>query len=91
MDVLTSVLRAGYPFELAGLVYFLFYLTMSRGRNRDRFSRRSKTFTLIASIALVASVPFHYGGEPLAIVVMFAIVGVAMWSTFADRRRPPAA
>ena len=26
------LLQTGYPFELAGLFYFLFYIAMSRGR-----------------------------------------------------------
>lgn len=91
VDFFNFVIRAGYPYELAGLLYFLFYLSMSRGRAKDRFSQRSKTFTLIASIALVGSVPFHYGAEPLAVVLMLAVLAVAMWSTYADRRKPPAA
>ena len=85
------MLRSGYPFELAGLVYFGFYLFMTRGRAQERFSARSKAFTLIASIVLVASVPLHYGAQPVAIVLMLGIVAIAMWSTYTDRRKPPAA
>ena len=83
------MLQTGYPFELAGLIYFLFYIAMSRPKNRDRFSQRSKVFTLIASMALVGSVPFGYGTQPVAIVLMLGLVAIAIWSTWSDRRTPP--
>ena len=82
-------ITSGYPFEFAGLCYFGFYLIMTRGRRKEQFSQRSKIFTLLASIALVGSVPFHYGGEPLGIALMLAIVAVSLWSTYSDGRRPP--
>lgn len=82
-------LTSGYPFEFAGLCFFGFYLLMTRGRDRDRFSQRSKIFTLLASIALVGSVPFHYGDQVLGIALMLAIAAVAIVSTFLDRRNPP--
>ncbi len=84
-----ALIRSGYPFELAGIVYFGFYLVMTR-RGNDRFSQRSKAFTLIASIVLVASVPLHYGANPIGIALMLAVVALAMWSTYTDRRHPPA-
>ncbi|GAC1659559.1 MAG: hypothetical protein NVS4B13_04670 [Candidatus Elarobacter sp.] len=80
------LVQTGYPFEVAGLIYFLFYLKMSRGRGAERFSQRSRTFTLIASIALVGSVPFHYGAQPPGIVLMLAAVAISLWSTWNDRR-----
>jgi cobalamin synthase len=87
--MIENLLQTGYPFEVAGLIYFLFYIAMSRGRSKDRFSQRSKTFTLIASIALVASVPFGYGAQPAAIACMLGLVAIALWSTWSDRRTPP--
>lgn len=83
------LIASGYPFEFAGLCYFGFYLIMTRGRGKDRFSQRSKVFTLLASIVLVASVPFHYGGQPLGIALMLAIVALSLWSSYLDRRKPP--
>jgi hypothetical protein len=74
------------PYELAGLVYFLFYLAMARLRNAARFSRRSQALTLFAAIALVAAVPLHYGTQPLGIALMLLLVLVSLVSTFADRR-----
>ena len=88
--MLDSLIQTGYPFELAGLVYFLFYLSMSRRTGGARFSQRSKIFTLIASIVLVGSVPFHYGAQPVGIVLMLAVVAISIWSTWTDRRSPPA-
>lgn len=82
--------QTGYPFEIAGFVYFLFYLAMSRPGARARFSQRSKALTLIASIVLVASVPFHYGTQPVAIVLMLAVVAISIASSWNDRRSPPA-
>jgi uncharacterized membrane protein YhaH (DUF805 family) len=87
--VIERLLQTGYPFEVAGLIYFLFYIAMTRGRSKDRFSQRSKTFTLIASIALVGSVPFGYGAQPAAIGCMLGLVAIALWSTWSDRRTPP--
>jgi hypothetical protein len=81
-----ALIRSGVPFELAGLVYFAFYLVMSRQRAGGRFSQRSKILTLLASIVLVASVPLHYGANPLAIVAMFGFAAMAMLSTILDRR-----
>jgi uncharacterized membrane protein YedE/YeeE len=85
------LLQTGYPFEFAGLIYFLFYISMSRAQNKDRFSQRSKVFTLIASMVLVGSVPFGYGGQPAAIALMLGLVAIAIWSTWSDRRTPPPA
>ncbi len=91
MDFVRFVIDAGYPYELAGLVYFLFYLSMSRGPAKERYSDRSKIFTLIASMVLVGSVPFHYASGPLGGALMLAVLAVSLWSTFRDRRTPPAA
>jgi uncharacterized membrane protein len=84
------LVQSGYPFEAAGLIMFLFYIAMSRRDTSERFSQRSRTFTLIASMVLVGSVPFRYGGQPLAMLLMLALVALAMWSTWSDRRTPPA-
>jgi hypothetical protein len=84
----TALLASGIPWEIAGLIYFLFYLAMSRPRNAAHFSRRSKALTLIAALALVAAVPLHYGARPIAIAVMVLLVLASLVSTFLDRRGP---
>jgi uncharacterized membrane protein len=85
------LLQSGYPFEAAGLILFLFYLGMTRRSTGDRFSQRSKTFTLIASMVLVGAVPFRYGGQPPAMLLMLVLVALSIWSAWSDRRTPPAA
>jgi hypothetical protein len=82
----TALFASGIPWEIAGLVYFLFYLAMSRPRNAARFSRRSKALTLIAALALVAAVPLHYGAQPFGIAVMLVLLAASLVSTFLDRR-----
>jgi hypothetical protein len=83
-----ALIQSGYPYELAGLLYYVFFLTMTRGKNAARFSQRSKVLTLAAAIALIGSVPLHYAARPPAVVAMLALVAVAMASTWLDRRRP---
>jgi hypothetical protein len=78
-----ALLRSGLPFELAGVVYFGFYLVMSRNRF-GRFSRRSKILTLIAAIAMVSSVPFNYGGNTLASIGMLGLAALAFLSNILD-------
>lgn len=85
-----NVLASGVPYELAGLVYFAFYLLMSRGRSAERFSKRSKVLTLLAAIVLVGAVPLHYGATTAGIVVMLVVAVAALVSTWRDRSAPPA-
>lgn len=83
-----ALIRSGYLYELAGLLYYVFFLTMTRGKNAARFSRRSKALTLVAAIALIGSVPLRYAAHPLAGVLMLVLVAIALLSTWLDRRRP---
>ena len=84
-----SLLRSGIPYEIAGVLYFGFYLVMARRGNAARFSPRSKLLTLIAAIALVGSVPFGYGDKPLAVFGMLGLAALALLSTILDRRPTP--
>jgi hypothetical protein len=79
------LIRSGVLFELVGLCYFLFYLSMSRPAVAARFSRRSRVLTLLAAMALFGSVVGHYAQAPLGIVAMFALAVAALVSTFVDR------
>jgi hypothetical protein len=80
------LLRSGVPYEIAGFVYFVFYLLMSRRSNAARYSKRSRLLTLIAAIALVGAVPFGYGDKPLAVIGMLGLAALALLSTVLDRR-----
>lgn len=82
-----TLIRSGVAFELAGLVYFLFYLRMSRGSAAPHFSRRSKILTLLAAIALVGSVVLHYADQLAGIVLMLALAVASLVSTWSDRLR----
>ncbi len=82
-----SLIASGYPYELAGLLYYLFFLVMTRGARAARFSQRSKLLTLAAAIGLIASVPLRYAAQPLAVTLMLALVAAALVSTWLDRRR----
>jgi hypothetical protein len=86
VSVVETLIRTGVPFELAGLVYFLLYLRMSRGRAATRFSRRSKILTLLAAIALVGSVVLHYADQPIGVAIMLVLAVTSLISTWNDRR-----
>ncbi|HZO93697.1 MAG TPA: hypothetical protein VFB22_07985 [Candidatus Baltobacteraceae bacterium] len=70
-------------------MYFLFYLRMSRPNAPQRFSRRSRALTLIASIALIGSAILHYASSQIGVAVMLLLVIASVASTYADRRMPP--
>ena len=82
--MLNALIVAGYPFELAGLAYYLFFIMMNRGANAARYTRRSRLLVVLAAIAMVGCVPFHYALLPLGVVVMFALAVAALLSTLAD-------
>ncbi|HYZ16211.1 MAG TPA: hypothetical protein VE591_07400 [Candidatus Acidoferrum sp.] len=82
-----NLIRSGVPFELAGLVYFVFYLRMSRGSSAAQFSRRSKILTLLAAMVLIGSVVLHYADRVAGIVLMLAFAVASLISTWADRLR----
>lgn len=85
---MNALIQSGYPYELAGLLYYVFFLTMTRGKHAARFSLRSKVLTLVAAIALIGSVPLRYAAQPPAGVLLLALVAVALLSAWLDRRRP---
>lgn len=78
---------AGYPFELAGVVLYAFFLVMTRGVRAARFSKRSQVLTLVAAIALVASVPLGYGASRAGIGIMLALAAAALASSALDGLR----
>ena len=83
---MNQLIRSGYLYELAGLVYYVYFLLMSRGRNAARFSQRSKVVTLLTAIVLVASVPLHYGTLPVANAIMLLLAAASIVSAFVDQR-----
>jgi heme A synthase len=89
---LNAVIEAGYPYELAGIVYYVFFVMMSRKRLAATYSKRSRILVVLAAIVMVGCVPFHYANELLGVTAMFTLAIVALLSTLADavttRRRP---
>jgi len=62
---------------------------MGRGANRTRYSLRTRMLTMIAAIALVGSVLFHYATLLPAIAIALLIALAAVVSAFLDARRTP--
>jgi hypothetical protein len=89
---LNAVIEAGYPYELAGIVYYIFFVLMSRKRFGAAYSKRSRILVVLAAIVMVGCVPFHYANELLGVTAMFTLAIVALLSTLADavaaRRKP---
>ena len=81
---MNAVLTAGYPYELAGIIYYAFFLLMSRKRFAANYSNRSRYLVLLAAIVMVGCVPFHYGNIFAGVVAMLAAAIIALLSTFAD-------
>jgi hypothetical protein len=81
---LNDVIAAGYPYELAGLLYYVFFMMMSRKQNAAKYSLRSRVLVLLAAIVMVGSVPFHYATALLGVTAMYALAGLALISTFID-------
>jgi len=80
------IIAAGYAYEIAGLVYYVFFLFMVRKQRGARYSGRTRILTIVAAIAFVGVVPFHYGGNARANVVLLLLGLSALVSAFADAR-----
>jgi hypothetical protein len=81
---LNAVIAAGYPFELAGLFYYVLFILMSRKRYAGAYSKRSRLLVVFAAIVMVGCVPFHYAGSTLGVAAMFTLAGLALLSTLID-------
>jgi hypothetical protein len=82
----TAIVEAGYPYELAGLVFYVFFLSMTRGRNRGRYSQRTRVLTILAAIGLVGVVPFHYAHSGAAMATLLLLGLASLGSAFIDAR-----
>jgi hypothetical protein len=81
-----AIVDAGYPYEIAGLVLYAFFLYMTRKRNGLRYSQRTRVFTIAAAIGLVGVVPFHYARNGAAIAIVLLIGLASLASAFVDAR-----
>jgi hypothetical protein len=83
---MNAIIEAGYPYELAGLVFYLFFLYMVRKRKGVIYSQRTRTLTIMTAIGLVGVVPFHYAANVAAIATIMLIGLAALFSAFRDAR-----
>lgn len=81
---MSAIIVAGYPYELAGICYYVFFLLMSRKQNAARYSLRSRLLVIFAAVVMVGCVPFHYAGAALGVTAMLVLAILALLSTFAD-------
>lgn len=86
---LNRILAAGYPYEIAGLVFYVFFLYMVRRGSGQRYSQRTRVLTIVAAIGLVGVVPFHYADNPAAVTVLLVLGFAAIVSAFIDARARP--
>ena len=83
---LDAVIAAGYPYELAGILYYVLFLMMNRKGNTATYTLRSRVLVVLAAIVMVGCVPFHYANALLGVILMFALAGSALLSTLVDAR-----
>lgn len=83
---MNAIFDAGFPYELAGLVFYVFFLYMVRKRNSGRYGQRSRVLTIVAAIALVGVVPLHYARNGAAVAIAVLLGLAALTSAFIDAR-----
>ena len=81
---MNALLAAGYPYELAGLVYYGFFIWMNRPAQATRYTRRSRLLVVLAAIVMVGCVPFHYATLVIGVVAMLGLAVLALVSTALD-------
>ncbi len=86
---MNAVLEAGYGYELAGVVFYVFFLAMLRKRAGFQYAQHTRVLTIITAIALVGVVPFHYGHNPTAIGCVLLLGLASLASAFIDARAKP--
>ncbi len=83
---MNAIIDAGYPYEIAGLVLYVFFLYMIRKRGGVMYSQRTRILTIVAAIGLVGAVPFHYADKTPAVAVAMLLGAAALTCAFLDRR-----
>jgi len=86
-----ALLAAGYPYELAGILYYVLFIMMGRKQNAGKYSRRSRILVVLAAIVMVGCVPFNYANSVIGVGAMFALAVISLVSTFIDALRAPQA
>ncbi|GAC1419148.1 MAG: hypothetical protein NVSMB64_28600 [Candidatus Velthaea sp.] len=84
---MNAILDAGYLYELAGLIFYVFFLTMTRRANAAKYSPRSRILTIAAAIVLVGSALLHYATKPAGVAAMLVLAVASLGSAYLDVRR----
>jgi hypothetical protein len=82
----TRVLDSGYTYEIAGLVFYVFFLYMVRTRRGPAYSQRTRVLTIVAAMGLVGTVPFRYADNVAVLAIVLLIAAAALASAFVDGR-----
>jgi hypothetical protein len=83
---MTALIDAGYPYELAGLVFYVFFLYMVRHRRGTQYTQRTRVLTIATAIGLVGVVPLNYAHNPTAVALVLLLGLASIASAFADAR-----
>lgn len=88
---MNAVIAAGYPYELLGLFYYVMFLMMGRKRFVASYTNRSRYLCLLAAMAMVGCVPFHYattlaGAGAMLVLALLALISTA-YDAYASARR----
>lgn len=86
---MSAIVDAGYPYEIAGLVFYVFFLYMVRSRKGARYTQRTRVLTIVTAIGLVGVVPFNYAHNPAAIVVVLLLGLASLGCALIDARATP--
>jgi nitric oxide reductase large subunit len=86
---MNAIVEAGYLYELAGLVFYVFFLYMVRRRTRLRYTQRSRVLTIAAAIGLVGAAPFGYAHNGSAVAFVLLLGLAALGSALIDARTKP--
>jgi len=78
------LIAAGYPYELAGLLYYVLFLLMSRKQNAKKYTRRSRVLVILAAIVMVACVPLHFADAFLGVMAMYVLAIAGLVSMAID-------
>jgi hypothetical protein len=81
-----ALLDAGYPYEIAGLAFYVFFLAMVRKSTKGRYAQHTRVLTILAAIGLVGVVPFHYGRNPAIMTIVTLLAAASLVASFVDAR-----
>jgi len=82
-----ALFDAGYLYEIAGLVYYLVFLAMTRKGTVSRYSQLTRILTMGTAIALVLVGLLHSASNPIVIGAIIALAIGSLVSSLVDQRK----